>query len=86
MYETISQGAASAQLPGSTLDRLSGLADNLDRANHVTRCFLDRFNGASAANAATVASVPSGHLGQIDRLETLIEEGNELASLLGSIG
>jgi hypothetical protein len=70
------------------LARLGDVADELERVGDYLQAFIDRCRGAQASTAASSAlnSVPSGHFGQLDRVQTNLGRVDALARELQTIG
>jgi hypothetical protein len=67
------------------LDRISDYADDLERIAGYISDFLARCRGCEAANDK-LAPVPSGHIGQLDRLADELHRVDCLAHELQTIG
>ena len=69
------------------LARISDAADELDRIAGYIQNFIDRCRGGGAATGnAGPTPVPSGHLGQLDRLQDNLARVDKLARELQTIG
>jgi hypothetical protein len=70
------------------LARLGEVADELDRIGNYIECFIDRCRGGGRTEGSkgAVAPVPSGHLGQLERLTDNLSRVDKLARELQVIG
>jgi len=85
-------GAASIQVPSPDrpyLARLGDVADQLDQIGNYIEQFIDRCRGGGRLTDGAKAGpvpVPSGYLGQLDRLSANLERVDKLARELQTIG
>ena len=69
------------------LARIGESADELDRIAGYIQSFIDRCRGTALGDCAPkVSPVPSGHFGQLDRLQDNLARVDKLARELQTIG
>lgn len=71
------------------LARIEDAADELDRIAGYIQDFIDRCRGCALSQSAasgTLSPVPSGHFGQLDRLQDNLARVDKLARELQTIG
>lgn len=81
--------SACTDSPERALDALCLHANSAERICERIEEFIDRCRGhepAMNAKSATLAQVPSGHFGQLERLSVALDRAENLARELANIG
>jgi hypothetical protein len=88
--QTVGGSVAARQYPDSPaapiFDGVPQVAERAEMACDRLQRFLDRFHGCGQDKASSVAPVPSGHIGQLQRLAASVDRLERIAGEIDQLG